>query len=77
MDPEELALVERPRKKLRVGSVWECALAGNTSRFVVVWGDKLACLDDGTITPRDVLTIDTKPAMWCEVPVEELEREAS
>lgn len=73
VDPEELALVERPRKKLRVGSVWE--------RWGVYWavgtnqdGDQhLVRLSDGARVEIDLIA----PSEWREVPVEELEREAS
>jgi hypothetical protein len=70
---ESLTLIERPRKKLRVGSVWE--------RWGVRWvvgfdedGRQLVNLASGGIA--DVGLIDASPDAWREVPVEELEREA-
>ena len=69
---ECITLVERPKRKLRVGSVWEHPAHG---RYVVVPDDYsgrvLRGLDQGVIMPITWLSDS-----WREVPVEELEREA-
>lgn len=68
-------LVERPKRKLRVGSVWEC---DGRARYVHIGKDMLTdwlCTDPPV--HRSQTTIDELPDLWREVPVEELEREAS
>lgn len=84
VDPEELALVERPRKKLRVGSVWEYTGPTGHARWLVLDDQTLIKLTPpksigaqvGDQVPRSEVTIDYSPDFWREVPVEELEREA-
>ena len=66
-----LTLIERPRRKLRVGSVWECV---NGQRYVAVTNDWFAGAD--ARIHRAQLSFDEEPESWREVPVEELEREA-
>jgi hypothetical protein len=73
MYASNFTLVERPKRNLRVGSVWE--------RWGVRWvvgfdedGRQLVNLASGGIA--DVGLIDASPDAWREVPVEELEREA-
>lgn len=70
-----MTLVERPKRKLRVGSVWEC---DGRQRYVHIGKDMLTdwlCSDPPVHRSRT--TIDETPDLWREVPVEELEREAS
>ena len=72
--PDSLTLVERPKRKLRVGSVWECV---GRKRYVHIGKDMLTdwlCTDPPV--HRSLTTIDERPDLWREVPVEELEREA-
>ena len=69
-----ITLVERPRPKLRVGSVWERW----GIRYVVGTDSEghrqLVNLATGGIA--EVGLICASPDVWREVPVEELEREA-
>ncbi len=81
VDPEELALVERPRKKLRVGSVWERRERPD-GRWMVVDDEFVICLRVGRNGHRKKIARSRfdalgDPTVWREVPVEELEREAS
>ena len=71
----DLTLVERPKRKLRVGSVWE----HNGSCRYVYLGDGWFSdwRPDRANVARVELNIDTSPALWREVPVEELEAEAN
>ena len=77
--PANLTLVERPKRKLRVGSVWERI---NRYRYVAVGLDQLVLVPTVvSLTPptpehRSALGFDTDPQYWREVPVEELEAEA-
>ena len=76
---QALTLVERPKRKLRVGSVWECADAEMPNvRYTVVAPDMFVFTHQHgpTFMRRDITSIDTHPQCWREVPVEELEREA-
>lgn len=72
---KSLTLVERPRRKLWVGSVWE--------RWGVLYSvgkdedgyQQLVSLRDGGILDISLIGV-SHPDCWREVPVEELEREA-
>lgn len=85
VEPEELTLVERPKRKLRVGSVWEYTGPTGHARWLVLDDQTLIKLTPpkgigaqvGDQVPRSEVTIDYSPDFWREVPVEELEREAS
>lgn len=78
--PSEIfTLIERPRRKLRVGSVWE--VIGDMDERYVVAGyvngvENFLSLWSGDEYGRNELTFDTEPHRWREVPVEQLEREA-
>lgn len=84
VEQEDLTLVERPRKKLRVGSVWEQNGPTGHFRWLVQDNETLIKLTPpkslgakvGEHVLRRELTIDHLPERWREVPVEELEREA-
>ena len=79
---ECITLVERPRRKLRVGSVWERACTdgkrvcscGKADRYV--WTGVTFVSPNGDNYARETRDIDTWPDVWREVPVEELAREA-
>ena len=69
----DLTLVERPKRKLRVGSVWE---HNGSCRYVYLGDDWFSdWRPDRATVARVELNIDTSPALWREVPVEELARE--
>ena len=75
--PDALTLVERPKRKLRVGSVWERGAADDhsrTSRFI--WSGDGFIDKYGVIHPRGFWDFNSVRDNWREVPVEELEREA-
>ena len=71
-----VTLIERPRRKLRVGSVWERsnALARSSHRYV--WTGKTFVSPSGDHYARETRDLDSNPELWREVPVEELAREA-
>jgi hypothetical protein len=71
---EDLTLVEQPKRKLRVGSVWEC---NASQRYVYLGKDRFSGWGPHETIGRDQLTIDSDPQYWREVPVEELEQEAA
>ena len=72
-------LVERPKRKLRVGSVWEreSIYAGNICKDRYVWTGVTFVSPNGDAYPRETRDFDTAPDRWREVPVEELEQEAA
>lgn len=80
----DLTLFERPKRKLRVGSVWEYTGPTGHARWLVLDDQTLIKLTPpkcvgaqvGDQVPRSEVTIDYSPDFWREVPVEELEREA-
>lgn len=78
---EDLTLVERPKRKLRVGSVWErpctdggevCA-CGKSDRYL--WTGVTFVSPNGDNYSRESRDFDKHPNYWREVPVEELEAE--
>lgn len=69
-----IELVERPRKKLRVGSVWQVGESG--IRYTYLGEDLFGATTRQKVHERSSLTVDEEPDIWREVPVEELEREA-
>lgn len=70
----DLTLIERPRRKLRVGSVWQRdSSARPVQRFAWTGGDFVGCPGAFVVGRGD---FDSHPERWHEVPVEELEREA-
>lgn len=69
-----LTLIERPKRKLRVGSVWEC---NGAQRYVYLGKDMFsAWLPNEPNVERSRITLDETPDLWREVPVAELESEA-
>lgn len=77
--PDDVTLIERPRRKLRVGSVWECSDEEMpTVRYTVIAPDLFVFTHKHgpTFMRRDITSIDSHPQDWREVPVEELAREA-
>lgn len=72
---KSLTLVERPKRKLRVGSVWKCIGVDTVyhalSDDLFVWyGDDL---EHRGFVRREEISFDSDPQFWREVPVEELE----
>ena len=80
---QALTLVDRPRRKLRVGSVWERRNQQGDHRWMVVDDEYVICLRKGRSGHREKLAIDRfddalgDPTVWREVPVEDLEAEAN
>ncbi len=70
----DLTLIERPRRKLRVGSVWQVGEYG--PRYTYLGEDLFGATTRQKVHERSSLSFDTEPEIWREVPVEELEREA-
>jgi hypothetical protein len=76
--PEMVTLIERPPRKLRVGSVWERispTIGKEYDRYV--WTGLTFVSPHGDRYDRETRDFDTHPELWHEVPVEELEREAA
>ena len=76
----DLTLVERPKRKLRVGSVWEYNYIGKKAWIVGqrAGADLFVPLNGlGAALLRSQTNFDTDPQDWREVPVEELEAEAN
>ena len=75
---EDLTLIERPRRKLRVGSVWERRSSPSSGRMYdrYIWTGVTFVAPNSDHYPRETRDLDSNPELWREVPVEELEREA-